>query len=111
LPSLAIALLLVSPMSACGGGGGGGDDAGAATGGGNTGGDGTGVTPGMQIPTAQLPPGPAPGGSDPYVCRNVQVGAVMLDNVFVPEGATCAMLGSQADGTIEIARGGFLDAI
>src|SRR5690606_14609626 len=51
-----------------------------------------------------------PFNVDNYVCRDVQVGAVTLDNVQVPAGASCALIGSRVEGTVTIDRGAFLEA-
>ena len=103
-------------LTACGGGGGGGDDTngGLSQGGGSaedgTGGNGgSGSTP--QIPTSQLPLDPAPGGSGTYTCRNVKLGQVIVDTVFVPAGASCALEGTRLIGTAQIGQGAFLDAV
>lgn len=94
-------LFLLVLLVACGGGGGG--SSAAPDSGGGSGG-------GAQIPTSQLPPGSPPFNVDRYVCRDVQLGAVTLDNVQVPAGATCALIGSRVEGTVTIERGAFLEA-
>lgn len=106
------ALLLTLGTAACGGGGGGGGGtdlqgpgvtapgAGTGTGGGTAG----------PIPIDQLPPGPPAGGSNTYTCANVRVGAVTLDTVFVPDGATCALQGTRLTGSVQVGARAWLDA-
>lgn len=120
------AVLLVALLSsACGGGGGSSatssDPSGVASGPGGTGsaggsgstgtGTGGGMTPPGRTPTELLLPGPPAVGSNTYTCANVRVGAVQLDTVYVPPGATCALVGTRTLGTVQVDRGAYLDAI
>ena len=43
-------------------------------------------------------------------CRGT-IGAVTLDNIFVPDGQTCVLKGTRAKGTVKVGRGSTLDAI
>lgn len=105
------AAFAIGALAACGSGGG--DEIGALS----TDAAATSTTPSTapvvatQIPTSQLPPGPPAGGSNTYTCLNVQVGPVLLDTVFVPDGATCALLGTRLTGTVQVGQGAFLDAV
>ena len=51
----------------------------------------------------------APASAEEYTCRGT-VGARTLDNVRVPEGATCALDGTRVEGTITVQRGATLRA-
>jgi hypothetical protein len=43
-------------------------------------------------------------------CRGT-IGAVTLDNIFVPDGKTCVLKGTRAKGTVKVGTGATLDAI
>lgn len=47
--------------------------------------------------------------AEEYQCRGT-VGAIWLDNIFVPDGATCTLNGTRAKGTIKVGTGATLRA-
>jgi hypothetical protein len=54
---------------------------------------------------------PAPGTlSGNVTCRNMSIGAVSLDSVFVPDGAACELRGTRLIGTVSGGRGATLAA-
>lgn len=56
-----------------------------------------------------LPPAPA-GLSGNVTCRNVAIGAVALDSVFVPADSACQLDGTRLVGNVTVAPGATLDA-
>jgi hypothetical protein len=100
IPAATLALLL----AACGGGGsdtpttagGSAGTAGLGGGGKNTG------TPGGGAPAqATLPPLNIPSGQESVTCRDASIGALSLDTVVVPDGATCELFGTRLVGSIK----------
>jgi DUF4097 and DUF4098 domain-containing protein YvlB len=61
-------------------------------------------------PQAVLPPAVNPAGSNTFTCQNVQIGAVDIDSVFVPPGATCVLNGTRLVGSIKVDQGAAVDA-
>lgn len=59
------------------------------------GGGGAGVVP--------VPGMPAPSGN--VTCVNITLGTVRVDNVIVPAGAQCTLIGTRLNGTLEVQRG------
>ncbi len=102
LPAAMVCLSLL----ACGGGG----DAGAA-GGSAPAGFPTASQTGAPVQASQLPPGPPPGDSNTYRCRDVRVGAIELDTVDVPDGARCALVGTRLKGSIRVGTNAVLEAV
>lgn len=56
-----------------------------------------------------LPPAPA-GLSGNVTCRNVAIGAVALDSIFVPADSACRLEGTRLVGNVTVAPGATLDA-
>jgi hypothetical protein len=56
-----------------------------------------------------LPPAPA-GLSGNVTCRNVAIGAIALDSVFVPADAACTLDGTRLIGNVTVGRGAVLEA-
>lgn len=52
---------------------------------------------------------PIPASSEERVCRG-RIGAVTLDNIRVPPGATCTLTGTRAKGTVKVERNATLNA-
>lgn len=50
-----------------------------------------------------------PALAEEFVCTGA-VGAVALDNIFVPDGSTCTLTGTRAKGNIVVGTGATLDA-
>jgi hypothetical protein len=50
-----------------------------------------------------------PASAEERTCRGT-IGAVVLDNLRVPQGATCTLNGTRLQGTIKVERGGTLKA-
>jgi hypothetical protein len=50
-----------------------------------------------------------PALAEEFVCTGA-VGAVALDNIFVPDGSTCTLSGTRAKGNIVVGTGATLDA-
>lgn len=114
--SQGLMVLAFAMLTACGGGGGDDPNGGLVQGGGSADtGSGANNDAGggstTQIPTGQLPLDPAPSGSGTYTCRDVKLGAVIVDTVYVPAGASCALEGTRLIGTAEVDRGAFLEAV
>jgi hypothetical protein len=101
------ALTITLATAACGGGG---SDGTALQGPGATTPPPAGTGTAGPIPVDQLPPGPPASGSNTYTCANVRVGAVTLDTVFVPDGATCALQGTRLTGSVQVGARAWLDA-
>ena len=57
-----------------------------------------------------LPPAPA-GLSGNVTCVNMQIGAIDLDSVIVPDNAACALAGTRLNGSIIVGTGARLDAV
>lgn len=53
---------------------------------------------------------PAPPLSGNVTCVNLSIGAIRLDSVIVPAGASCALLGTQLNGSIEVGAAAQLNA-
>ncbi len=89
---------LVALVAACGGGGG--DDDVAA-------GNADGRALGASVGALQ----PAPSNlSGNVTCRNMSIGTVSLDSVFVPVGAACELRGTRLFGTVSVGRDATLAA-
>jgi DUF4097 and DUF4098 domain-containing protein YvlB len=51
----------------------------------------------------------APAQAEEFTCTGT-LGAVSLDNIFVPDGATCTLNGTRANGNVVVGTGATLDA-
>ena len=51
----------------------------------------------------------SPAGAEERICRG-SLGAITVDNLRVPQGATCTLNGTRVEGTIKVERGATLRA-
>jgi hypothetical protein len=67
------------------------------------------IRPALLGVTAALAAFPAVAQAEERVCRGT-IGAASLDNIRVPQGATCTLNGTYAKGTVKVERGATLKA-